>query len=334
MKHLINFNTFLLVVVFSFFSCTKEDDLVSAGQEHAISEKTMNFPKVIPLPDGFNPEGIVAGNGNTLYVGSLFDGSIYRIDSRTGDGSILVPAQTNRIAVGLDFDSRTGYIYVAGGTDGYGYVYNADTGTEVAAIQLTPSVFPNAMINDVVVTANAAYFTNSFAAEIYKVPLNGDGTIPNAGVAQTISLTGDFTMIQGFNANGIVANDDGTQLIIVNSALGTLYLTDVNSGMTTEIDLGGSDVINGDGLVLRGNKLYVVQNFNNQVSVVMLSGDWTSGSVIQIITDSGFQIPATATIKGNSLYVVNARFDVAPPPFLGQGYDPNIEFNVVAVNAN
>ena len=334
MKHLIKLSTLLLVIVFSFFSCTKEDDLAITGHDQAISEKSMNFPDEIPLPNGFNPEGIVAGNGNTLYVGSLFDGSIYSIDSRTGEGSIIVPAQANRIAVGLDFDTRTGYIFVAGGTDGFGYVYDSQTGAEIAAIQLTTATFPNAMINDVVVTELAAYFTNSSAAEIYKVPLNSDGTLPAGVAAQTIALTGDFTLVTGFNANGIVANDDGSQLIIVNSASGTLYLTDAGTGMTTEIDLGSSDVINGDGLVLRGNKLYVVQNFSNQVSVVMLSGDWLSGSIIETITDPDFQIPATATLKGNTLYVVNTRFDVAPPPFFGQGYDPNIEFNVVAVDAN
>ena len=294
----------------------------------------MNFPSEISLPDGFNPEGIVTGYGNILYVGSLYDGSIYQIDSRTGEGSLLVPAQTNRIAVGLDFDDRTGYIFAAGGTDGYGYIYNSQTGSEIAAIQLTSSMFPNSMINDVIITDDAAYFTNSFAAEIYKIPLNLDGTISSSPTVETIALTGDFTLAQGFNANGIVANDDGTVLIIVNSATGILYKTVPSTGMTTEIDLGGSDVINGDGLVLRGNKLYVVQNFNNQVSVVMLSVDWMSGTITQVITDPNLQIPATATLKGNKLYVANAKFDVAPPPFLGQGYDPTIEFELTAVNAN
>jgi sugar lactone lactonase YvrE len=205
---------------------------------------------------------------------------------------------------------------------------------EVAAIQLTTMIFPNAMINDVIVTEDAAYFTNSFQAEIYKVSLNTDGTLAMGGTALTIALTGDFSMGLGFNANGIVASDDGSQLIIANSVLGKLYLTDPATGMTTEIDLGGASVPNADGLVLRGNRLYVVQNFNNQITVLQLSGDWTSGTIINTITDSDFHIPATATIRGNTIYVVNAKFDIAPPPFLGLGYDPTIPFEIVAVNAN
>jgi hypothetical protein len=29
------------------------------------------FPPVIPLPDGFQPEGIAVGNGTTFFVGSI-----------------------------------------------------------------------------------------------------------------------------------------------------------------------------------------------------------------------------------------------------------------------
>jgi sugar lactone lactonase YvrE len=333
-KNLISINLLVLMFAFILSGCTKEPDVTPADNQSYSSERNPNFPDVIPLPDGFNPEGIVAGNGNTLYVGSLFDGAIYQVDRRTGAGNLIVQAQTGRISVGLDFDDRTDYLFVAGGTDGYAYVYDANTGMEVAAIQLTTMTFPNAMINDVIVTEDAAYFTNSFQAEFYKVSLNIDGAIPSGVTAQTIPLTGDFTLGLGFNANGIVANDDGSRLIIANSVLGKLYLTDPATGMTTEIDLGGALVPNADGLVLRGNKLYVVQNMNNQISVVMLRGDWTSGTIINTITHPDFHIPATATIRGNTIYVVNAKFDIAPPPLLGLGYDPTIPFEIVAVSAN
>ena len=43
-----------------------------------------SFPEVIPLPNGWQPEGIAVGNGTTFYVGSIPTGAVYRGDLRTG----------------------------------------------------------------------------------------------------------------------------------------------------------------------------------------------------------------------------------------------------------
>lgn len=51
------------------------------------------FPEIISLPDGWRPEGVATGRGNTLYAGSLAGGGIYQVDLRTGAGSVLVPQQ-------------------------------------------------------------------------------------------------------------------------------------------------------------------------------------------------------------------------------------------------
>jgi hypothetical protein len=61
-------------------------------------------------------------------------------------------------------------------------------------------------------------------------------------------------------------------------------------------------------LVLRGKTLYVVQNRFNQIAVVELSNDLQTGTVTDFLTDTDFDIPTTATFKGNRLYAVNARF--------------------------
>ena len=42
--------------------------------------------------------------------------------------------------------------------------------------------------------------------------------------------------------------------------------------MTREVDLGGATLANGDGLLLAGRVLFVVQNRLNQIAVVQLSG--------------------------------------------------------------
>jgi len=318
-----------LSIIMAFFSCSKEPLIESETSLQSVASKSANFPAILNLPNGFYPEGIVLGNGNDLYAGSLYHGGIYKMDLRTGSGAMLVPEQSNRIAVGLGFDTRTKYIFVAGGFDGHAYVYDAISGAEVGAFQLTTAGF----INDVIITENAAYFTNSFAAEFYKLPLGSDGSLPAPGAVITIPLSGDFTMVNGFNANGIVANDDGTKLIIGNSGSAALYSVDAATGVATTINVG-EPVPTSDGLVLRGNKLYVVQNFINQISVIKLNGSWGSGVVLDIITDPNYRIPATAAIKGNMIYAVNAKFDLAVPPIFGGEYDPTIPYEVVGVKLN
>ena len=92
-------------------------------------------------------------------------------------------------------------------------------------------------------------------------------------------------------------------------------------------------MITGDGLVLDGKTLYVVQNFLNQIGVVDLNPALTSGTVLEPITDPSFRIPTTAAEFGSHLYAVNARFDVAAPPFPGSPpADPSLKYEMVRVS--
>lgn len=277
------------------------------------STTVKQFPEVIPLPDGFQPEGIATGNGTTFFVGSIPTGAIFRGDYRTGEGEVLVPEQSGRAAIGLAFDSRTGLLFVAGGLTGMAFVYNGETGANVDAIQLTSAT--TTFVNDVVITKDAAYFTDSFQPVLYRLPLQNNGQLPDPVVVEEIPLGGDFQFVPGeFNANGIDATPNGKTLIIVNSTLGTLYTVDPDTGEATLIDLGGGAVPNGDGILLHGKTLYVVQNFLNQIAVVELDSKFATGSIEQTITSPLFRIPTTIARFGNSLYAVNARFDTAPTP--------------------
>ena len=272
------------------------------------------FPDVIPLPNGFQPVGIAVGKGSTFYVGSIPTGAIYRGDLRTGEGEVLVEAQGGRMAIGLKFDDRTGYLFVAGGPTGFAYIYDGETGADIASIQLETL---RSFINDVVITNDAAYFTNSFQPFIYKVPLENNGEVPTPLTSEAIPLGGDYQFNpapNAFNANGIAATPNGKTLIIVNSTEGALYQVNPETGVATRIDLGGDNVQRGDGLLLQGKTLYVVQNTLNQIAVVELSPDFSSGTIVNIITDPDFQVPTTVAKFGNSLYAVNARFGTPPTP--------------------
>ena len=269
------------------------------------------FPDVIPLPNGWQPEGIAVGKGSTFYVGSLATGAVFRGDLRTGEGAVLVPPQAGRVAVGLKYDERTGLLFVAGGPTGFAYIYDGDTGTNVTEIKLTD---PGNFINDVVITKDAAYFTNSSQPILYRVPLENNGELPAMPEVEEITLGGDYVSLPGFNANGIAATPNGKTLIIVNTAGAALYKVDPSTGLATLIDLGGVSVPNGDGLLLQGKTLYVVQNQLNQIAVVKLNSELTEGTITGTITSPDFRVPTTIARFGDSLYAVNARFGTPPTP--------------------
>src|SRR5438093_7995617 len=89
------------------------------------------FPDVVPLPPGFQPEGIATGRGTTFYVGSISTGAVYRGDLRTGTGSVLVQGGSGTAAIGLGIDGRN-RLFVAGGATGKAFVYDATTGDQLA----------------------------------------------------------------------------------------------------------------------------------------------------------------------------------------------------------
>jgi sugar lactone lactonase YvrE len=267
-----------------------------------------SFPATIPLPNGWQPEGIAVGNGKTFYAGSRATGAVYSGDLRTGKGAVLVQGAAGRAATGLKFDR--GRLFVSGAGTGKASVYDAKTGALIREYQLvTP---PGTFINDVAVTNDAAYFTDSNRAVIFKLPLGNDGTLPAA--ALSLALTGDFQLIPGFNLNGIVASPDGKTLIAVQSNTGKLFTIDPNTGVTHLIDLGGATLLNGDGLLLHGKTLYVVQNTNNRIALVTLAPDLGSGTVTGAITSPSFDVPTTVAMFGSRLYAVNARFTTPPTP--------------------
>ena len=75
-----------------------------------------------------------------------------------------------------------------------------------------------------IVTRQAAYFTDSLSPVLYRVELGPGGRLLDQGAVETIPLSGNFESVPGeFNANGIEATPDGKWLIVVNSTLGTLY---------------------------------------------------------------------------------------------------------------
>jgi sugar lactone lactonase YvrE len=265
------------------------------------------FPDNIDLPNGFQPEGIAIGRGTTVYVGSIPTGRIWRGDLRTGQGAVFIPDRGRR-AIGVDIDNR-GRLFVAGGPLGSGYVYNARTGADIAQFSFASG---QTFVNDVVVTRDAAWFTESNETRqvLYKVRIGRHGRL---GPATTVPLTGDIDYTTDFNANGIDATPNGRTLIIVQSNTGKVFRVN-RRGVTHEIPIQGGPLTRGDGILLDGRTLYVVRNTLNQIAVVRLRPNLSSGRVVRTITNARFDVPTTIDEHGNHLYAVNARFTTPPGP--------------------
>ncbi|MEC3980574.1 SMP-30/gluconolactonase/LRE family protein [Amycolatopsis sp. H20-H5] len=267
------------------------------------------FPAGFSLPQGFLPEGIAIGDAPTAYFGSRADGSLYRVNLRTGEGEVFSKGPGTP-SVGLKIDRRD-RVFVSGGAAGDGRVVDARTGRILKSYAFTAPT--GTFVNDVVVTDRAAWFTDSLKAVLYQIPFGGHGELPAA--AKTIPLTGDFVLTPGVNnLNGITTTPDGKALLAVQSNTGKLFRVDGATGATSEVGLGGEVLVNGDGLLREGDTLYVVQNRLNTVEKFTLDRTGTRAALVTKVTDPRFDVPTTVASFGNRLYLPNARFTTPPAP--------------------
>jgi sugar lactone lactonase YvrE len=279
-----------------------------AGQSHTARGLDV-FPTELALPDAFLPEGIAIGAQPYAYFGSRADGDIYRVNLVTGEGSTFSEGPGTP-SLGMKVDPR-GRLFVAGGNGGDARVIDTRTGEQLASY-----AFGNAptFVNDVVVTRDAAWFTDSQQALLYKVPLGRAGSLPDPADVLQLPLGGEYEQVTGTNANGIAETPDGQALLIVQTATGLLFRVDPATGDATVVDLGGALLTAGDGLLVSGRTLLVVQNRLNQVAVVHLNREGTEGEIVGTLTDPRFDVPTTVAAFGNRLYLPNARFTTPPTP--------------------
>jgi hypothetical protein len=262
--------------------------------------------------------GIAKGRGSTFYAGDLFAGDIFRGDVQRGHAEMFIDAPAGRMAVGMVFDRRHDLLFVAGGFTGQAYVYDTRLGAAIKSYALGDPA--TSFINDVTLTGNGAWFTDSLQPVLYFVPVNKTGEF---GAIQTLQLSGPAADVSGdFNLNGIAAANGGRTLIVAHSGTGLVYTVDPETGASADID--GVSVPSVDGIVLSGRRLWAVQN-SNQITSILLNDDLPAGTVEKVITSDLFQVPTTAARFGNRLAVVNAKFDTGIPPTADQ-------YEVVLVN--
>ena len=267
------------------------------------------LPSRIGLPTGFRPEGITIARHGTAYLGSLSDGDIYAVDLRTGLGGTISQGPGTP-AVGLKVARDR--LYVAGGPSGTGRVVSTRTGATLASYPFTTGT---SFVNDVVLAKRGAWFTDSLQPQLYHVSYARNAA---KATVTTRALTGDWVQTPGVNnANGIAVSPDHRSLLVVQSNTGFLFRVDPNTGVARRVDLGGTLLSNGDGLLVKGRTLYAVQNRDNQIAVVHLNARGSRGQLVDTLTSAdlpagaSFDVPTTVAAYRGNLYLPNARFGIA-----------------------
>jgi sugar lactone lactonase YvrE len=265
---------------------------------------------VLFLPDGYTAEGIAINDTTaTFYADSHVTGDIYAGNLFTGRGRLLVhDTVAGEQAYGVSIDPQ-GRLWVAYGATGQIRVFDPRTGRRLATYQVGPRN-GSGLINDLLVTPNAVYATDSVAQQLYVLPLPGHGRLPGAGAGRVVRLVGDIHYSPTgrydlpFNANGIQPTPDGRALLIDQTNAGLLFRVDPRTGVTRTVRLSGGDLAFADGLHRIGTVLYVAQNDSGQVAEVVLAENGSTGRIVAHPTATRpYQRPAALAVFDGRMYV-------------------------------
>lgn len=270
-------------------------------------------------PGGSKFEGIgVDKRRGAFFVSEVTGGEIHRGRARTSRTEEWLPGDGTDgrfTARGITTDRR-GRVYIAGGPNGIGtdrpdlWVYSA-SGRLLAALRVPAE---DVFLNDVWIGPDgAAYFTNSNAPQIFRVTRDRSGF----GVELWADASGTIDTPAGFNLGGIVTSPDESALVVAQGNTGRLWRFDLADASVTRVRTGGVDLVDADGLVLRGKELTVVRNFSRVVTRLRLARDGSSARLRdERATDPSRVLTTAKELHGRILYV-DSKFDeeVAAPPY-------------------
>ncbi|MGW4520360.1 hypothetical protein [Amycolatopsis sp. NPDC004378] len=273
----------------------------------AVAAPATAATRVIVLPGARSAEGITAAGGGEYYTGDLVAGTIFREDLGRGTAERFIEAPPGTTAAGVDLDRRHDLLFVAGGNGGKAYVYNVRTKTKVA--DFTFGDPRTSYVNDVVVTPQGAWFTDSYHPQLFFVP-DAAGVL---GTPRTLPLSGPGAggSPGNFFMNDVIATPSGDTLLVAATTPGKVYTIDPRTGVSKEIaGVNSPSVVS---LVLEGNRLWAVQ-LDDRITRWCLDGDLSHGTAAGTITDPLFDQPVSAIKVGNRLAVVNSHIYSGYPP--------------------
>ncbi|MEV0728016.1 superoxide dismutase [Polymorphospora sp. NPDC050346] len=264
---------------------------------------------VVSDEPGVTPEGIAVARDGHLYVTSVSTGAVYRGHVRRPRMELFLPGggDGRTAAAGIHTDAA-GRIFVAGYNSGALFVY-APSGHLIAR---RTAETPGAALNDLVVTHDAVYVTDSATGTVHRASW-GRGTL---GTLRPWLTPDRFDPAPSF-LNGIVST--GRHLLV--SDQGTEVLHRVTPGRREVVPVRTSATMAGDGLLLEGHRLHAVVNHADgaggvtfTVRTALLSPDAASGRVVaESGTATSAETPTTIARDGDRLLWVNSQiFSPAP----------------------
>ena len=240
-----------------------------------------------------------------FYVSGVNDGgNVYR--GRLGREQLeLWVDASGTTGRGIDVDDE-GRVFVAGGPTGTVRIFDPD-GTLLATVATGVT---GSFLNDVSVGRDGSVLvTDSSLPRIWQVTQSaGTWAISEwRDVSATISYTPSLT---DFDLGGIVTTD--RFVLTSQGTTGQLWRIDVSSKDIVEVDLGGAAIVNADGIVLKGRKLWVVQNFSRQISEFRLQHDLASAVLRDVESTPADRTLTTAKLARGRLLAVDSQFGFDP----------------------
>jgi sugar lactone lactonase YvrE len=258
--------------------------------------------------DGGNafPES-VAADGRFVYAGSIGDGTVYR--GRPGAATLepFLPAGRDGRTQATGIKIAGNRLLVAGAFTGRFFVYT--TAGRLVASYTVPDTGEQTLVNDAAVAPDGdVYVTDSFRAVVYRIPA-AEVDAPATGARRTLRVAyrlPDYVAGQS-NGNGIVTAPDGRSLIIGYWYSGALYRLDLATGAVGRID--APPLPSADGIVRRGNTLYVARSVDNEVTELRLSAGSTRAAVVSERTFPGADTTTGVAVSRGRLLVTNSQMD-------------------------
>ncbi|WP_372603392.1 hypothetical protein [Actibacterium sp.] len=262
----------------------------------------------------FAPEGIGIARDGTIYTGSLTQGALIAIDPKTRTITPFAESGANGMVttVGVHVTSDDSRVMACSSDPGFAVHTGAAAPALVAFDRLSGAAAGRFEIpgggfcNDIAELADGTILvTDSFAPRIYAL-------VPGADHL-SVWLEDDRFISEGIALNGIAVEGDAVYFVQYNA--GDMFKAEVNadgsSGAITRIDLP-RQLDFPDGLLALGDHAFLVveggglnKGARGALSIVRLDG--MQGALTTLSED--MNIPTTAAIHGDTLYVVEGQLD-------------------------